>query len=130
MRRTAALLCFCLSVAAHAESWHYQAYPDRTNILHAPEKPLAPGHIVLDESGDHPIFQMFAGTVTTCFSGPIDAKVKKTAEHIFITVRRDLRGCFPVRFVIRKDGTGGRREVMRNGRWVSDGLEHGLTIKQ
>jgi hypothetical protein len=87
------------------------------------------GYITLDESGSTPIFHMYGGKVTKCFSGNIDAKVTKDAETTTIVVRRDLQGCGSARFVLKNDGTGGRREIIKGGKWVWDGLERGLTRK-
>jgi hypothetical protein len=122
-------LAFLRPIEAHSQRWEYQSYPDGENILQSPEKPAAPGYITLDESGGAPVFTMSAGRVTKCFSGTIPAKVERTAQTTIITVRRDLPGCFSARFVINNDGSGGRREVIRNGKWVWDGLEHGLRAK-
>jgi hypothetical protein len=40
-----------------------------------------------------------------------------------------MRGCAPIRLLIKKDGTGGRQEVQTNGEWVWDKLDHGLIRK-
>jgi hypothetical protein len=40
-----------------------------------------------------------------------------------------MRGCAPIRLLIKKDGTGGRQEVLANGEWVWDKLDHGLIRK-
>ena len=134
VRRRAALLlgfaCALLPVVGHCEAWEYLSYPDGQSILQSPDKALSPGYISLDESGGQPVFQMYAGRVTKCFDGPIPAKVERTAQTTTITVRRDLVGCFTARFVINNDGSGGRRELIKNGAWVPDGLERGLRPKK
>ncbi len=115
---------------AQIQTWEYQSYPDGEDISKSSDKPAAPGYITLDQSGEKPMFTLLAGRVTKCFSGAIESKVEKTADTTIITVRRDLRGCGSARFVIRNDGSGGRREVLRDGKWVWDGLERGLTPKK
>src|SRR4051812_38631282 len=107
-----------LPVAAHCAAWEYQSYPDGQSIRQSADKPADPGYISLDESSGQPIFQMYAGRVTKCFDGPIPAKVERTAQTTVVTVRRDLLGCFTVRFVINNDGSGGRRELIKHGAWV------------
>ena len=126
-----ALSLFLLPISASAaQAWDYQSYPDGEDITKSSDVPLYPGYITLDESGSTPIFHLYAGRVTKCFSGDIEATVSRTPEATEIVVRRDLKGCGSARFVIRNDGTGGRREILRNGKWTWDGLERGLTAKQ
>lgn len=125
-----AIFCIFISAVAHSQTWEYKAYPDGKDVRVPLDKSLSPGYITLDESGAAPIFRMYAGTVTTCFSGPIEAKVEKTLDTTMIVVRRDLRGCGSARFVLKNDGTGGRRELLRGGKWVWDGLERGLTLRK
>jgi len=126
-----ALWFFLVPVGASAaQAWDYQSYPDGEDITKSADVPLYPGYITLDESGSMPIFHLYAGKVTKCFSGDIEATVSRTPEAIEIVVRRDLKGCGSARFVIRNDGTGGRREILRNGKWTWDGLERGLTAKK
>lgn len=126
-----ALSLFLVAVpASAAQAWDYQSYPDGEDITKSSDVPLYPGYITLDESGSTPIFHLYAGRVTKCFSGDIEATVSRTPEATEIVVRRDLKGCGSARFVIRNDGTGGRREILRNGKWTWDGLERGLTAKK
>jgi hypothetical protein len=122
------LTCIFVPIITHAQSWNYLSYPDGED-LRSLDKPQSPGYITLDESGATPIFQMFAGKVTKCFSVPLEAKVTKTQDTTMMVVRRDLKGCGSARFVIQNDGTGGRREILRDGKWVWDGLERGLTLR-
>ena len=125
-----ALFLVLASAKASAQAWNYQSYPDGEDITKSSDVPLYSGYITLDESGSTPIFHMYSGKVTKCFSGNLEAKVAKTSETTTIVVRRDLKGCGSARFVLKNDGTGGRREVIRNGEWTWDGLEHGLTLKK
>ena len=129
-------LAFALSLVlapflANAQAWTYQTYPDGEDFKNPKplDAPLYAGYITLDESGSTPIFHMYGGKVTKCFSGNIDAKVTKDAETTTIVVRRDMQGCGSARFVLKNDGTGGRREIIKGGKWVWDGLERGLTRK-
>ena len=124
-----ALSLFLVPVGASAQAWNYQSYPDGEDATKSLDVPMYTGYITLDESGSTPIFHMYSGRVTKCFSGNIDAKVTKSPETTTIVVRRDLKGCGSARFVLKNDGTGGRREIMQSGKWTWDGLERGLTLK-
>jgi hypothetical protein len=129
---------FCLgaigllfSIAAHAQqSWDYVSYPDGQGVVNDVNKPLYRGYITLDETGPKPIFRMYSGKVTQCFDGSIEAQVKKTADETVIVVKRDLKGCGSARFVVKNDGSGGRREILQNGVWKWDGFERGLTLRK
>jgi hypothetical protein len=132
--RTEIIFLLCLGVIfpaiAHSQSWDYQSYPDGEDISKFLDQPLYPGYITLDETGATPNLHMFIGKPTKCFRGSLEAKVTRTPDTTAIVARRDLKGCGSARFVIRNDGTGGRREILRDGKWVWDGLEHGLTLKR
>jgi len=124
-----ALIAILAPTGASAQAWNYKSYPDGEDAMKFLDVPMYSGYITLDESGSAPIFHMYAGKVTKCFSGSIEAKVARTPETTTIVVRRDLKGCGSARFVLKNDGTGGRREIIQNGKWTWDGLERGLTLK-
>ncbi len=119
------------SIAAQSQqSWDYFSYPDGQDVMNDVNKPLYRGYITLDETGPKPIFRMYAGKVTRCFDGSIEAQTKRTADETFIVVKRDLKGCGSARFVVKNDGSGGRREILQNGVWKWDGFERGLTLRK
>jgi len=118
------LSSFCFGAAA--QTWNYQAY---RNVGGTPQQ-SAMGDVTLDEKGGKPTFQMTAGQLDQCYQTPLDAVVERTDETITITIVPLLRGCGDVRFVIKKDGTGGRREVKAGSGWRWDGLDRGLSIKK
>ena len=63
-----------------------------------------------------------------CISrGSLPAEVQKTDEATVITVKPLLADCESIRYVIKNDGSGGVRQRQRDGQWVSDGFDHGLT---
>ena len=124
-----AVLLLLAPTVASAQAWNYQSYPDGEDARKSLDVPMYSGYITLDESGSTSIFHMYAGRVNMCFSGDIEAKVTKTPETLTIVVRRDLRGCGSARFVLKNDGSGGRREIIQSGKWVWDGLERGLTLR-
>jgi hypothetical protein len=117
-------------VGASAQAWNYQSYPDGEDPSKSLDVPLYPGYITLDETGSAPVFHMYVGKTTKCFSGDIEAKVSRTPEATTIVVKRDLKGCGSARFVIRNDGSGGQRQIIRDGSWTWDGLERGLTPRK
>jgi hypothetical protein len=130
IRELVAALSILVATCAHSQTWNYQSYYDGEGVTYPLDVPLYPGYITLDESGEQPIFTMLVGRTTKCFSGPIVPKVERTRDTTMIVVRRDLKGCRSARFVIKNDGTGGHREVLRDGKWAWDGLEHGLTLRK
>jgi len=125
-----AIAASLVPVGASAQAWTYQSYPDGEDPSKSLDVPMYSGYITLDESGSGPVFHMYSGRVNKCFSGDLEAKVSRTPEVTTILVRRDLKGCASARFVIRNDGSGGQRQVIRDGRWTWDGLDHGLTLKR
>jgi hypothetical protein len=108
---------------ANAQTWEYRSsLPDG--------RPSAPGYVTLDETSGKPVFRMVAGRLNTCLTGDLDATITRTETTTIITVVPRLRGCEETRFVIKNDGTGGRREVKGGSEWVWDGLERGLTLRK
>lgn len=117
---------------AFAQHWEYLAYytPERNQAYNTPDKVSAPGYITLDESGERPTLNIVSGRIVTCFADTLEVQVARTVETTTITVPPKLNGCGTIRFVIKNDGTGGRREILRAGEWVWDGLERSLVLKQ
>ena len=108
----------------HAQTWDYQIY-DRSGRM------TAPGYITLsDKGGGEYTIKMFASNLDQCWKSPLKATVEKSDETLTIETIPPYLGCYPVRFVIRNDGSGGERQDKKADVWVSDGKSRGLTLKQ
>jgi hypothetical protein len=117
---------------AQAQSWEYKAYVrDPASGLYNKEKFNA-ATITVEETGGKATFRMVSpGRGDACVNhGELPAEVERNAETVTITVKPQLSGCEPFRYVIKNDGSGGVRMNLRNERWVKDGFDHGLTPKQ
>ncbi len=115
-----------IGASALAQSWEYKSYKrdrggqwDRNNFT--------TGTIKLEESDGKATFRMIAGSVDACLRGELPATVTKTDTTTIIEPQQALAGCESFRYVIRNDGSGGRREVKRGDAWVNDTFDHGLT---
>ncbi|MBL8306564.1 MAG: hypothetical protein JNM33_07690 [Rubrivivax sp.] len=129
--RLAALLLLAPALAA-AQSWEYRSFKkDPVSGQYSRERYVA-STITLEERDGKAWFRMTtAGRGDPCFSrGELPAEVMRTAETLTITVLPPLAGCEPFRYVIRNDGSGGVRQKQREGAWVDDGFDHGLTPKK
>jgi len=115
-----AIIGCLVTTTAVAQTWNYQSY-NNGGI------PQAPGYITLEGKGDASSLRMFAGTLNNCYNRELKASVTQSDGVTIITPVPALVGCEEVRFVIKNDGTGGRREVKRASDWVWDGLERRLT---
>jgi hypothetical protein len=115
--------------SAVAQTWEYLSYRTAGAGVMAGQV-SAPGYITLDSSDGKATLSMFAGTMDSCYRGALNAAVTKTDVSTTITVPPRVAGCDEIRFVIRNDGSGGRREVKKGDAWVWDGLQRGLTPKK
>jgi hypothetical protein len=132
--RAIAITLLLVATQGHAQtqSWEYKAYQrDRTSGQYSKDKFLV-ATVSVEESGGKAVFRMVTpGRGDPCISrGELPAEVQRDADTTTITVTPELSGCEPFRYVIKNDGSGGVRMNFRNERWVSDGLDHGLTRKQ
>lgn len=134
-RRSRLTLALALAAASAAsaesssQSWEYRSYQrDPTSGQYSKDR-YRSSKITVEEVDGKAIFRMqTTGKGDVCFSrSELPAEVERTAEAIIVTVTPTLTGCEPFRYLIRKDGSGGIRMVLRNEKWVSDGLDHGLT---
>ena len=73
---------------------------------------------------------MYAGALNKCYQGALDAEVTRTEETIVITIPPRLLGCDAIRFIIKNDGTGGKREMKSRDRWIWDRFDRDLTIRK
>jgi hypothetical protein len=116
---------------AQTQSWEYKAYQrDRASGLYNKEK-FNVATVSLEEKDGKAMFRMVTpGRGDPCISrGELPAEVERNAETTTITVRPELAGCEPFRYVIKNDGSGGVKMHLRNERWAPDGFDHGLTRK-
>lgn len=109
-------------------SWTYQTY-DRNAANAAGYGGPGVSHIRLDgREGDYRITIVAPG-LATCYAAPLKAAVEQTATTLVITAEPRIPGCEAVRFVIKADGTGGRRETRVGSRWRWDRLDRGLVAR-
>lgn len=117
----AGALLLAASLELHAQTWHYKVATDDGG---------SPGLVTLEEKGGRHFVRM-EGRLNACWSRrALNAQVHKTAELTTITVEPALPGCEEIRFLIKNDGTGGKRQERRGDDWIDDGFERGLTLRR
>ena len=115
---------------ALAEAWDYVSYKkDRTSGEYMVDRGNA-GTLELVERDGKAHFRIIAGTLDACHRGDHPATVERGAETTTITMTETISGCQLMRYVIRNDGSGGRKQMQRDGSWVNDRFDHGLTPKK
>ena len=120
-----AMVSFCsVATSAEAQSWNYLT--TTTSMTGS----RVPGYVTLETQGNKSIFRMSAGNLNRCYQGDLSAVVSRTEAETIITIEPKLTGCEEIRFVIKNDGSGGRREVKNASDWVWDGAERGLTLRK
>jgi hypothetical protein len=107
------------SSPVQAQSWVYQAYFEG--------KAADPGYITIEEKEGQSYFRMLAGKLDRCLRSEMKATVQQNDSTITVTPIFPFPGCGDVRYVIRKDGSGGVREVKTGDEWRPDGFKRGLT---
>jgi len=106
---------------ASAQTWDYKV---------ATEGGATPGSVTLEYKDGKPIVRM-QGRLNNCYARQaLRAHVTKTGEVTTITAEPALIGCEEIRFVIKNDGTGGRRQTKKGGEWADDGFDRGLTLRK
>lgn len=120
----AVLAAFALAAQAQAktESWNYQSY-DSTG------QKSSIGYITVAEDNGEASFKMFAAYLNNCYKATLKATVERTSEAVIVHVPPRYAGCDDIRFVLKPDGTGGKRQVLNGDSWVDDGLDRVLTVK-
>jgi hypothetical protein len=114
---------FALAAAEAEEEWDYV-------LQFRNSKETRKGSIVLHEAADGPWLEYrFAhNDLGDCTRGKVPVTVARAAESV--TLEIPAKGnCPAVRFLIRSDGNGGTREILRDGAWVPDGQARGLTAR-
>jgi hypothetical protein len=121
-------LALALAVAATsagAQTWEYRSYR-KSNGAYGGEN-YVKGTIVVEEKDGKSFFHINAGTLDACFRGEHPALVTRTEDTTIVEPQINLAGCEKFRYVIRNDGSGGKRETWRGEQWVANKLDHGLT---
>ena len=127
----AALLAALVALpAAQAQVWEYKSYKKRGGGAQYDKEVFTMGTISVEEKDGKAFFRMTAGGVDACLRGDIPAIVTKSDETTIVEPQIALSGCEKLRYVIRNDGSGGRRESWRNEAWKDTGWDHGLTPKK
>ncbi len=131
MSRTIALLCAAMLAApcASAQTWDYKSYQkDPRNGQYDKDRFRTTTISIEEKDGAWTFHMTTPGKGDPCISrGSLPADVQKTDEATVITVKPLLADCESIRYVIKNDGSGGVRQRQRDGQWVSDGFDHGLT---
>ena len=118
-----------LSQMAFGQTWNYRAYNSRGQTFD--------GIVVLDKKGDGYTFQRelpISGHAhqgdADCVRGAVDAAVDETPDTLTITPKPAMAGCPHVRYVIKKDGSGGYVETMHGADWKRFDKDVLLTLKK
>ncbi len=115
---------------ASAQTWEYRSFKKGGMGGQYDKDRYVEGSLTLKEAGGRAAIQLVAGVMDACRRGELHAQVSRTDTEITIEPEITLAGCEKWRVVIRADGSGGRREVWRENRWVDTRWDHGLTLKQ
>lgn len=117
----AALMILSQALASDAKPgiWFYQTYYNY--------RPMNAGYVTLEDEGGKAVFKMLVPGVSRCYRDALEATVARTETTTIVTIVSASAGCDETRFVIKNDGTGGRRETRKGSDWVWDGADHGLT---
>jgi len=113
--------------AAQSQTWQYKSFKKNGMGGTYSAERFQVGTLTLEEKDGRASVRLVAGAMDACMRGDIPAQVTRSAETTVIELKFTLAGCEPVRYVIRNDGSGGRREHQRNERWADDTFDHALT---
>ncbi|MBI5275595.1 MAG: hypothetical protein HY854_03975 [Burkholderiales bacterium] len=104
-----------------AQEWTYEAF-------HADGRPLATASFRLSEASPGKYVGRFTiPNADVCFRGDMAAAVSQEGDLQVVTLTPAMRGCAPLRLVLRADGSGGQRhDPQADGSWAWDGKERGL----
>lgn len=116
-------------LGAQAQTWEYKSYKRSLGGQYNKEN-FVVGTVKLEEKDGKATFFTNAGVMDACRRAEVPAQVTRTDAEIIIEPEISLAGCEKFRLVIRTDGSGGRRELWRNDKWVDSKWDHGLTPKQ
>lgn len=119
---------FCTS--ALAQTWEYKSYKKKGLGGQYDKENYVVGSITLQEKDGKATFLTNAGAMDACRRAEVPAQVTRTDAETTIEPEVPMAGCEKFRLVIRNDGSGGRRELWRNDKWVDTKWDHGLTPKK
>lgn len=114
---------------AAAQTWTYKSYKkDRASGQYDKDRFVSGTIRLEDEADGQARFRMIAGAVDVCYRGAVPVTVERSAELLVITSQQPVAGCEVFRYQIRTDGSGGFKEVKRDGSdvWVKTRFDHGL----
>jgi len=125
------LAAACGTAAAQpaSQSWDYKSYlKDPLNGQYTKDRFRTSTVTVNEKDGKATFRMVVAGKGDPCISNVLlPAEVVRTTEITQVTVKPELSGCEPFRYLIRNDGSGGVRQHLRGEQWKDDGFDHGLT---
>ena len=116
-------------LGAQAQTWEYKSYKRSLGGQYNKEN-FVVGTVKLEEKDGKATFFTNAGVMDACRRAEVPAQVTRTDAEITIEPEISLAGCEKFRLVIRTDGSGGRRELWRNDKWVDSKWDHGLTPRK
>lgn len=116
-------------LGAQAQTWEYKSYKRSLGGQYNKEN-FVVGTVKLEEKDGKATFFTNAGVMDACRRAEVPAQVTRTDAEITIEPEISLAGCEKFRLVIRTDGSGGRRELWRNEKWVESKWDHGLTPRK
>ncbi len=130
--RAAALAALALlgAGAAAAQTWEYKSYKKSGAGGQYNKDNYVMGSVTLAEKDGKATLATIAGAMDACRRAELPATVTRSDAEITIEPEVTMAGCERWRLVIRNDGSGGRREVWRNDKWVDTKWDHGLTPKK
>lgn len=121
-----AVLCAVATTAASAQTWTYKSYKKNGMGGQYDKDRFVMGTVTLAESDGKATLQLNAGNMDSCREGKLAATVARSDTTTTIEPEARLAGCEKWRLVIRNDGSGGTREVMRADGWKPTGFDHDL----
>lgn len=123
-RMAVSIAAALLASAAAAQEWNYLAYNSEGKVSGTGSLKLAEG-----APGQFKA-TLIAPAMNVCYRSELAAKVTAEGDQQVITVEPRMRDCPEIRFVVKADGSGGKREVKQaDGTWKWDDLERGLKRK-
>jgi len=117
-------------LSAQAQTWEYKSYKKKGLGGQYDKENFVVGTVKLEEKDGKATFSTNAGAMDACRRAEVPAQVTRTDTEITIEPEVPMAGCEKFRLVIRTDGSGGRRELWRNEKWVDSKWDHGLTPKK
>jgi hypothetical protein len=126
---TTLALLLAAPALANTQAWNYVSYKKDPASGRYSKDLNNVGSLELTEKDGQASFRIIAGTLDLCHRGSIAANVERTAQTLTITTAQAYAGCPLYRYIIRTDGSGGRKEFQRDGVWIDDRLDHDLRPK-